>query len=86
MQPSCACKSCSPCSERQRCSKQISNATGVALPYKVEWAFHCYNGFGLEQEIHHKLEEYRVNNNREFFQISLDEAKETVKILGKQYI
>ena len=67
-------------------AKQISAATGVALPYKVEWAFHCYNGFGLEQEIHHKLEEYRVNNNREFFQISLNEAKAVVEMLGEQYI
>ena len=67
-------------------AKQISNATGVALPYKVEWAFHCYDGFGLEQEVHHKLSDYRVNNNREFFQISLDEAKDTVVELGKRYV
>ena len=67
-------------------ARQISNATGVALPYKVEWAYHCYDGFGLEQEVHHKLEAYRVNNNREFFQISLDEAKDTVVELGKRYI
>ena len=67
-------------------AKQISNATGVALPYKVEWAFHCYDGFGLEQEVHHKLSEYRVNGNREFFQISLEEAKETVKELGSRYL
>ena len=67
-------------------AKQISNATGVALPYKVEWAFHCYDGFGLEQEVHHKLDAYRVNNNREFFQISLEEAKDTVTDLGKRYV
>lgn len=67
-------------------AKQISNATGVALPYKVEWAFHCYNGFALEQECHHKLEKYRVNNNREFFQMSLEEAKTTVEELGERYI
>jgi hypothetical protein len=67
-------------------AKQISNATGVIVPMKVEWAFHCYNGFALEQECHHKLEAYRVNNNREFFQIPLEEAKETVIELGKRYI
>ena len=67
-------------------AKQISNATGVALPYKVEWAFHCDNGFNLEQEVHHKLGEYRVNGNREFFQISLEEAKKNVEELGEQYI
>tara|TARA_S200002703_G_C3781624_1_gene240837 strand:+ start:357 stop:824 length:468 start_codon:yes stop_codon:yes gene_type:complete len=67
-------------------AKQISNATGVPIPYKVEWAFHCYDGFGLEQEVHHKLGEYRVNNNREFFQISLEEAKASVKELGERYL
>lgn len=67
-------------------AKQISNATGVPIPYKVEWAFHCYDGFSLEQEVHHKLGEYRVNNNREFFQISLDEVKDTVAELGKRYV
>ena len=67
-------------------AKQISNATGVIVPMVVEWAFHCYNGFALEQECHHKLEAYRVNNNREFFQISLDEAKETISELGERYM
>ena len=67
-------------------AKQISNATGVIVPMKVEWAFNCYNGFALEQECHHKLEMYRVNNNREFFQMPLDEAKQTIEELGKRYI
>lgn len=66
-------------------AKQISNATGVALPYKVEWAFKCFNGEQLEGEVHRKLKAYRVNNNREFFQISLEEAKETVTLLGQNY-
>ena len=67
-------------------AKQISNATGVIVPMKVEWAFHCYNGFALEQECHHKLEKYRVSHNREFFQMPLEEAQNTVKELGKRYI
>ena len=67
-------------------AKQISNATGVIVPMEVEWAFHCYNGFALEQECHHKLEKYRVSNNREFFQMSLEEAKSTVEELGERYI
>jgi hypothetical protein len=67
-------------------AKQISNATGVALPYEVEWAFHCYNGFELEQEVHHKLVDYRVSNTREFFQIPLDKAQHIVEKLGSRYI
>ena len=67
-------------------AKQISTATGVALPYKVEWAFKCFNGEQLEGEIHSYLKEYRVNNNREFFEIELTEAKKAVMKLGENYI
>ncbi len=67
-------------------AKQISASTGVALPYKVEWAFQCFNGEQLEQEVHRELETYRVNQQREFFDIPLDEAQETIVKLGKNYI
>jgi hypothetical protein len=67
-------------------ARQISNATGVIVPMEVEWAFHCYNGFALEQEIHHKLDAYRVNNQREFFQMSLGEAKDAIVELGSRYL
>jgi len=67
-------------------AKQISNATGVALPYNVEFAFHCYNGLMLEGEIHKKLSSYRVNNQREFFQLSLEEIKTSIEELGERYI
>ena len=67
-------------------AKQISNATGVALPYDVEFAFHCYNGLMLEGEIHKKLSGYRVNNQREFFQLSLEEIKTSIEELGERYI
>jgi len=59
-------------------AKQISNATGVALPYKVEWAFKCFNGEQLEGEVHRMLSEFRVNNAREFFEVDLSEAKKAI--------
>ena len=64
---------------------QISAATGVAMPFVVEWSFKCHEGEFLEQEIHSKLDPYRVSGNREFFRIELDSAIETVKELGKKY-
>ena len=67
-------------------AKQISTSTGVALPYKVEFAFQCFNGEALEHEVHRKLEYCRVNQNREFFDITLHEAKEVIVNLGKNYI
>ena len=66
-------------------AKQISNATGVPLPYEVAWAYRCFNGELLEGEVHHALKKYRVNNQREFFQIELEEVKRTVKNIGKNY-
>ena len=67
-------------------AQQISSSTGVALPYKVEFAFHCFNGFDLEQQVHRKLKSYRVNNNREFFQMSLEEAKKIIEKFGERYL
>jgi len=66
-------------------AKQISSATGVALPYKVEWAYKCFNGETVEREVHHKLKSQRVNNNKEFFQISLEEAKEVINLIGEKF-
>ena len=66
-------------------AKQISNATGVPLPYKVAWAFRCFNGELLEGEVHHALRKYRVNNQRELFQVGLDEAKQTIESIGKNF-
>lgn len=66
-------------------AKQISNATGVPLPYKVAWAYRCFNGELLEGEVHHALKNYRVNNQREFFSIDLEKAKETIELIGKNF-
>lgn len=67
-------------------AKQISSATGVALPYKVEYAFKCFNGEQLEGEVHKYLSEFRVNNQREFFEITLEEAQKAVEELGVRYL
>ena len=67
-------------------AEQLSKSTGVALPFDVAWAFHCYNGEMLEGEVHKYLESYRVNNHREFFQIPLEEAKKAVETLGQRYL
>lgn len=66
--------------------KEISRSTGVALPYEVEFAFHCYDGMRLEGEIHKNLSKYRLSNNKEHFSVSLDEAKKTIINLGQNYI
>ena len=66
-------------------AKQINAATGVAMDFIVEYAYPCYNGHDLEQEVHGYLDSYRVNKNREFFRVTVDEAKAVIERLGKRY-
>lgn len=66
-------------------AKQINAATGVAMDFNVEWAYPCYNGLDLEQEVHRYLESFRLNKNREFFKMTVEEAKSVVERLGKRY-
>lgn len=64
---------------------QISSATGVPVPYKVEWAFKCFNGEIIEKTVHNKLKSYRVNNRKEFFQIDLEDAKSNIESIGNKF-
>ena len=66
-------------------AQQLSNSTGVPIPFKVAYAYKCHDGMMLEKEIHRYLDIYRVNNNREFFQVDLEEAIQTIEFLGKTY-
>ena len=67
-------------------ASQLSKSTGVILPFKVEWAFHCYNAEALEKEIHRHLEGSRITGNREFVDVSLDEAKKVITQFGLNYL
>ena len=64
---------------------QISSATGVPTPYKVEWAYKCFNGELVERMAHEKLKAFRVNNRKEFFHISLEEAKDNIILIGNKF-
>ena len=64
---------------------QISSATGVPTPYKVEWAYKCFNGEIVERMTHEKLKAFRVNNKKEFFHISLEEAKDNIILIGNKF-
>lgn len=66
-------------------AKQISSSTGVVVPFKVEWAFRCFDGNLMENEVHIALKEYRISNQREFFQVDLEEAKSVIKLIGERY-
>lgn len=67
--------------------KDLSKATGVPTPFKVEFVYKLHGrGEEMEREIHSYLKEYRPSNQREFFEIGLKQAIEAVKIVGKNYI
>lgn len=66
-------------------AEQVSRGTGVPVKFNVEFAFKCFNAHALEIELHRYLKNYRVNNDREFFQISVSEAKEAILELGQRY-
>lgn len=53
--------------------------TGVPAPYQVEFYYQCMSPFNVEQEIHRALAGKRYQYNREFFQLSVNEAYEVFK-------
>ena len=67
-------------------AEQVSRGTGVPVKFSVEYAFRCFNAHALEYEVHKYLAPYRVNNDREFFQLTVDEAKEAIQKLGQRYL
>lgn len=67
-------------------AKQLSSSTGVATPFIVEYSFRCFDAELLEGELHKFFSSYRINNNREFFRLSLDEVKKAIKNLGQRYL
>jgi hypothetical protein len=68
----------------QRAS-QISRSTGVPSPFKVAFATKCHNGEEMEYEVHKELANYRINNQREFFSCTLEEAKQAINTVSKRY-
>jgi len=66
--------------------KDLSKPTGVPTPFKLEYVFKYNGGMELESEIHTFLKEFRVNNYREFFDINLKKAIESIKFVGDKYL
>lgn len=64
-------------------NKEISSSTGVPVPFKIEFIFRTVNGQALETAVHKYLQEYRVSNKKEFFQISINTAREVITEISK---
>jgi hypothetical protein len=52
---------------------ELSQQTGVPFPFKLAWQYDTPTPQLLEAQLHEALSAYRVNPNKEFFQISIEE-------------
>lgn len=64
---------------------QLSKGTGVPTPYKVVFSYSCFNGERIERAVHKYFKKQRVNNDREFFSVTVDEAKTVINEIGTKY-
>jgi hypothetical protein len=62
---------------------EINSATGVISPWQIRDFWFTQNPYLVEQEIHHRLEEYRVEDNREGFAVNFMVARDVIfEVLG----
>jgi hypothetical protein len=66
-------------------AKEISSATGVAVPWIPVYWFKCYRSDLLETEVHEYFKDNRVNNRREMFTVSSYTAQKVIEDLGYKY-
>jgi len=68
--------------------KQI-NGAGTVSEWQLRWALPVSNGYALENIVHKHLENIRMSSfqgsSREFFEISLEEAIQTVENFGEMF-
>jgi len=60
----------------------LSKSTGVPTPFNVVYSYSCFNGERIEKATHKHFRKKRVNNQREFFYVTLDEAIKAIEDLG----
>lgn len=66
--------------------KEINSATGVITPWIPVYRWECINSLVLEQAVHLELERlgYRVNPNREGFEVPSEVAIECIERLAEK--
>jgi len=63
-------------------ANQLSKSTGVPTPFNVVYSYNCFNGERIEKATHKHFRQQRVNKQREFFYVELDEAIKVIEALG----
>lgn len=60
-------------------------STGVPLPFECYYALEVENASAIEKKLHHGLDDSRVNDSREFFEIEPEKAKSLLSMVeGKE--
>jgi hypothetical protein len=60
----------------------LSKSTGVPTPFNVVYSYSCFNAERIEKAVHKHFRKQRVNSQREFFYINVDEAIKIIESLG----
>lgn len=55
-------------------ARQLSASTSAALPFTLAYSRHVNSPFQVEAALHRELDEYRVNDSREFFKVPLHQV------------
>ncbi|MGK0703340.1 GIY-YIG nuclease family protein [Yokenella regensburgei] len=63
-------------------AKEISQGTGIPMPFEVAKAYCSDNPREDEAEIHSYLDDFRVSQNREFFKCDLETLEEAASACG----
>ena len=59
--------------------REINQSTGLLIPFGVRAAWRVQNPFSVEKQVHELLAEYRIRNDREFFQLDFRYAVEEIE-------
>jgi hypothetical protein len=60
-------------------ANELTASTGVSMPYIVAYSVETSNPLQLERKIHAHFSEKRINPNREFFRVSVQEAIQAIE-------
>lgn len=69
-----------------RAKEIYSGASGVPEPFDIAFACKVANCELAENRIHRRFKAYRINNNREFFIITIEIAKKLFSVFVKKLI
>ena len=71
-------------SEVEKRVSEINNA-GSLVDWEIAYSFKCKRPYDLEQAIHRHLEFCRSRGDREFFELSVENAISSIEVFGQYY-